>query len=66
MVLFSCFLHIFQILLLNPIIAWGHGSVCLIHKTHPVRSLWHWLYVYFVVFKKVNFVITENFYSFYY
>jgi hypothetical protein len=31
--LFSCFLHIFQILLLSPIIGWSHG---LTHATHLV------------------------------
>jgi hypothetical protein len=35
-VLFSCFLHIFQILSLCPIIGWGYEPVCLTHATHTV------------------------------
>jgi hypothetical protein len=35
-VLFSCFLHIFQILSFGPFIGWGLEPVYLTHVTHTV------------------------------
>jgi hypothetical protein len=62
MVLFSCFLYIFQMLSLGPIIGWVHGPMCLTHETHPVIAA---LSAYNIYYHPIREVIIKTYIAIY-